>query len=401
MTEKVYILDAMRTPFGSFGGSLKDTEVDTLAGMLIKGIIERNNLQLDQIDEVHLGCCVMSECKDVTGSVIARQALLKAGLPVGVLSSTIDKACCSATEAIRRGYDTIRLREAEIVIAGGAEVMSRIPHIARNLRWGMKLANFVLEDPIFPLQYKDFNPLAVDAGEVGLEYGESREDLDVWAFTSQQRFQEAEKAGKFQEEIMPVESKDKKNNTFVFAKDEFPKANTTLEGLKKLLPIYGSPTVTAGNAPGLNDGAAALILISESKLRELGLHPLAEIVAIACMADKPKYIATVPGQAIIKGLKMLNLSVDDLKRIEINEAFAAVPLVSSKILGDFDEGKVKEIREKLNSNGGAIAIGHPVGASGARLVGTLAYELRRLGGGYGAAAICGGLAQGDAVIIKV
>ena len=401
MSEKVYILDALRTPFGSFGGAMKDIEVDTLAGLLIKGLISRSPIAPDQVDEVHLGCCVMAECKDVAGAVVARQALLKAGLPQRVLSSTIDKACCSATEAIRRGYDSIRLGEADIVVAGGAEVMSRIPHIARNLRFGMKMANFVLEDPIFPIQYKDYNPVAVDAGEVGLEYGEGREEQDLWALTSQQRYQVAEKAGKFQDELMPIDLKDKKNNVTLFAKDEFPRLKTTLEGLAKLSLIYGSPTVTAGNAPGINDGAAAVVLISERKLWELGLKPMAEIVAIASMADNPKYIATVPAQAINKALQMAKLTVDDLKRIEINEAFAAVPLVSSKILGEFDKGKVQQIRDKLNVNGGAIAIGHPVGATGARLVTTLVYELKRLGGGYGAAAICGGLAQGDAVLIRV
>lgn len=401
MSEKVYVAGALRTPFGSFGGSLKDIEVETLAAMVIKEVLKRSKIQPEQVDELHLGCCVMSECKDTGGPVIARQALLKAGLPAGVLSSTVDKACCSATEAIKRAYDSIRFQEADIVIAGGVEVMSRIPHIARNLRWGNKLGNFTLEDPVFPVGYKDYNPVAVDAGEVAVEYGISREEQDLWAYTSQQRNQAAEKEGNFKEEIMPVEIKDKKKNVITFDRDEFPRPDTTLESLKKLPAIYGSLTVTAGNAPGLNDGATALILINERKLKELGLEPLAEVITISSVADKPKYIATVPAHAINKALKKVELSIDDMKRIEINEAFAAVALVSSKILGDSDKEKVQVIREKLNVNGGAIAIGHPVGATGARLVMTLMYELRRLGGGYGVAAICGGLAQGDAVIIKV
>lgn len=401
MTEKVYIAGALRTPFGNFGGALKDIEVETLAAMLIKGLIERSKIQSDEVDAVHLGCCVMFECKDAGGPVIARQALLKAGLPAGVISSTVDKACCSATEAIRMAYDSIRLGEADVVIAGGVEVMSRIPHIARNLRWGKKLGHCQLEDPVFPVGYKDYNPVAVDAGEVAVEYGVSREEQDLWAYTSQQRYQAAQKAEKFKAEIMPVELKDKKKNTVIFHKDEFPKAGTTLEGLAKLQTIYGSPTVTAGNAPGLNDGAAALLLVCERKLKELGLEPLAEIITVACVADSPRYIAKVPALAINKALQTANLGIDDVKRIEINEAFAAVPLVSSKILGDFNEEKVKMLREKLNVNGGAIAIGHPVGASGARITMTLMYELRRLGGGYGVAAICGGLAQGDAVMIRV
>ncbi len=401
MTEKVYIAGALRTPFGSFGGALKDIEVEELAATLIKGLVEHSKIRPDEVDAVHLGCCVMFECKDTGGPVIARQALLKAGLPAGVISSTLDKACCSATEAIRIAYNSIRLGEADIAIAGGVEVMSKIPHIARNLRWGKKLGHFQVEDPVFPVGYKDYNPVAVDAGEVAVEYGISREEQDIWAYTSQQRYQAAAREGKFKDEIMPIELRDKKQNVVVFDKDEFPRPETMLEGLTKLPTIYGSPTVTAGNAPGLNDGAAALLLVSERKLKELGLEPLAEVITIACVADSPQYIAKVPALAINKALQTAKLSIDDLKRIEINEAFAAVALVSSKILGDFMEEKVQTVREKLNVNGGAIALGHPVGASGARIVMTLMYELRRLGGGYGAAAICGGLAQGDAVLIRV
>lgn len=279
--------------------------------------------------------------------------------------------------------------------------MSRIPHLVRNIRWGKKISHFTLEDPVLPIGYKDYNPVAVDAGEVAIEYGISRDEQDLWALRSQQRYQAAEKEGKFQDEMIPIEISDRKNKVVVFAKDEFPRPATTLEGLQKLEPIYGSPTVTAGNAPGLNDGAAVLLLVSERKLKELGLKPLAEIITMSSVADAPKCIATVPAQAIIKVLKQAKVSIDDLDRIEINEAFAAVPLVSSAILGDFDQEKIRQIRDKLNVNGGAIAMGHPVGVSGARLIMTLIYELRRSGGNYGAAAICGGLAQGDAILIRV
>ena len=401
MKEKVYIIEALRTPFGSFGGSLKDVDVETLAALVIREVVNRSKINPEDVDAVHLGCTNTAESKDVNAPVIARQALLKAGLPANVISSTIDRACCSGTEAIKRGCDMIRLGEANVVIAGGVETLSRTPHIVRNLRWGAKLSNFMLEDCLIATGYKDYNPVAVDAGEVAVEYGVGREEQDLWAYTSQQRYQEAKKEGKFEEEIMPVQITDKKKNRSIFDKDEFPKPNTTMEKLKELSTIYGSPTVTAGNAPGLNDGASALILVSETKVIELGLKPLAEIITTVSVADQPKNIAVAPALAINKALKNSDLSIDDMKCLEINEAFAAVPLVSSKILGAFDEQKVKKIRERLNVNGGAIAIGHPLGASGARLVMTLAYELRRLGGGYGVAAICGGLAQGDAIIIKV
>lgn len=401
MQKKVYILDALRTPFGSFGGSLKDLDVETLASLVIKGIVERSNIRPEEVDQVHLGNANTAESKDVIAPVIARQALLKAGLPVQVISSTVDRACCSGTEAIIRGCNAIQLGEADVVIAGGVQTMSRTPHLVRNARWGVRIGSLELEDCLFQNGYKDYNPVAVDGGEVAVEYGVTREEQDYWAYTSQLRYQAAEKEGKFKDEIKPVEIKDKKKNTIIFERDEFPKPHTTVEKLKELKTIYGSPTITAGNAPGLNDGASAVILVSESKLRELGRVPLAEIVATASIADSPRNIAVAPALAIKNALQKTNLTVDDLKVIEINEAFAAVALVSSKILGDFDEQKVKKVRDKLNVNGGAIAIGHPLGATGARLVMTMAYELKRLGGGYGIAAICGGLAQGDAVLIHV
>lgn len=401
MSERVYIIEALRTPFGNFGGSFKDLEVETLAALVIKELVNRSKIRPEEVDVVYLGNANSSENKDVMAAVIARQALLKAGLPASVISATVDRACCSGTDGIIRGCDKIRLGDAHVVIAGGAENMSRIPHVVRNLRWGAKLGNITMEDCIYRNGYKDYNPVAIDGGEVALEYGVSREEQDHWAYNSQMRYQAAEKEGKFKDEIMPVQVTDKKKNTIVVDKDEFPKPYTTLEKLKTLSTIYDSPTCTAGNSPGLNDGASAVILVSETKLKELGIKPLAEIINCVSAADMPRNIAVVPAIAINKALKNTGLSIDDLKRIEINEAFAAMPLVSSKILGDFDEEKTMQIRERTNVNGGAIAIGHPLGASGARLVMTLAYELRRLGGGYGVAAICGGLAQGDAIMIHV
>lgn len=401
MHNKVYIIDGLRTPFGSFCGALKDIDVETLASLVIRELVNRNQINPEEFDAVHLGCANTAESKDVIAPVIARQALLKAGLPARVISSTIDRACCSGTDAIKRGIDMIRLGEANVVIAGGVQSMSRTPHVVRNLRWGAKLSNFTLEDCLFPPGYKDYNPVAVDAAEVAVDYGVGREEQDLWAYTSQQRYSDAEKEGKFSDEIMPLKIKDKTKNMLTFSTDEFPKPNTKLDKLKELPTIYGNPTITAGNAPGLNDGAAALILVSETKLTELNLKPLAEIITAVSVADEPKNIAVAPAMAVQKVLKISGLSIDELKRLEINEAFAAVTLVSSKILGGFNEEKVNEIRKKLNVNGGAIAIGHPLGATGARLVITLAYELRRLGGGYGIAAICGGLAQGDAILIRV
>jgi acetyl-CoA C-acetyltransferase len=217
------------------------------------------------------------------------------------------------------------------------------------------------------------------------------------------KYQEAKKAGKFKigEELTAVEVPQRKGPPLIFNEDAFPKPETTLEKLTKLRTIYDSPTVTPGNAPGLDTGAAALLMMSEEKAKEVGLKPLARLVATASVCTDPTMSAINPGYAIKKVLSKVGLTVDKIDLFEINEAFAAVPLVSSNILGDGDEVKTKKIRERLNVNGGAIAIGHPVGASGARIMMTLMYELRRRGGGYGAAAICGGLSQGDAVLFKV
>lgn len=401
MAERVFVLNALRTPFGKLGGILAGFTPVTLGATLVKNLINESGISPEVVDEVHLGCCIQCAEVDVAGPVIARQVLLEAGLPDTVVSSTIDRACCSSTAAIQTGLRAIQSGDVDIVIAGGSEIMSKTPHIARDFRWGKKIGNIKVEDPLFAGGYKKYNPVSVDAGEVALEYEVSREEQDKWAYLSQMRYQEALKEGKFKEEIMPVEIADRKGNTMIFDKDEFPRASTTLEGLAKLPTVYGSPTITPGNAPGINDGAAAVILIGETKLKELGLEPLAEILSFASACHKPKNIPIVPALAINKALDRAEMKLEDIELIEINEAFAAMPLVSSKILGNNNEGKIEELRSKININGGAIAIGHPISATGARLLMTLIYELKRRGGGYGVSAICGGLAQGDAVVIRV
>jgi acetyl-CoA C-acetyltransferase len=282
--------------------------------------------------------------------------------------------------------------------------MSRTPHLAPGARWGTKLGHIRLFDPLFELGYKSkgFNPVSVDAGEVALEYGVTREMQDEWGLGSQQRYAKAYSEGKFKigEELVPVVIPQRKGDPIVIGKDESPRM-TSLEALANLKTIYGSPTVTPGNAPPMNAGASAILVMTREKAEEKRLKPLATIMTATCLAMAPRYIASTPALTIQKALNMVNMTIDDMDLIEINEAFAAMPLVSTKILANGDEKKWKELREKTNVNGGAIAIGHPVGASGARIAMTLAYELRRRGGGYGVAAICGGLAQGEAIILKV
>jgi len=336
--------------------------------------------------------------------VPARQATLKAGMPPEAVSITVDRACCSSLAAVRLGYRAIKTGEIEIALGVGAENMSRTPLIVPPyVRWGSRLGNIELWDGLYGLGYKGFNPVSVDAGEVALEYGVTREDQDKWAYQSQMRYAKAFSEGKFKigEELMRVEIPQKKVPPIVLEKDEFPRPDTTLEKLSRLPLIYGSPTVTPGNAPGLDTGASAILIMSAMKAKEKGLKPLAKIISMVATATTPRLIAAIPGFTIQRALEKAQISLDQIDLIEINEAFAAMPLVSAKILADGDSEKMKSLLEKTNVNGGAIAIGHPVGASGARILMTLIYELRRRGGGIGVASICGGLAQGDGAVVQV
>ncbi|UCH06308.1 MAG: thiolase family protein [Deltaproteobacteria bacterium] len=399
----VVIVEAVRTPFSPFGGPLRDVPSIELGACVIKEIVKRSGLQGNQIDEIFYGMTMMVEAA-LYNNVCARQAALLAGLPPEQVSLTIDRACCSSMTSAILAFRTIGSREGDVMMAVGAENMSHSPQIAPpELRWGQRMGPIVFRDPVSPLGHPNFPPEAKNAGDVAVQYGIGREEQDAWAYQSQMRYQEAKKAGKFKigEELTPVEVPQRKGPPLIFNEDAFPKPETTLEKLGKLRTIYDSPTVTPGNAPGLDTGASALLIMSGEKAREFNLKPLAKILATASVCTEPTMLAVNPGYATKKVLSKAGLTVEKIDLFEINEAFAAVPLVSSKILGDEDETKTKKIRERLNVNGGAIAIGHPVGASGARIIMTLMYELNRRGGGYGVAAICGGLSQGDAVLIKV
>jgi acetyl-CoA C-acetyltransferase len=399
----VVVVSAVRTPFGRFGGTLKDVPSIELGALVIREVLRRVNVKGEEVEETYYGSAVPGEVGLET-DVPARQATLKAGMPATSVSLTIDRACCSSLAAVRLGFRGIKAAETEVALGVGAENMSRTPLIVPpHIRWGSRLGNIELWDGLYGLGYKGFNPVSVDAGEVALEYGVTREDQDQWAYQSQMRYAKAFSEGKFKlgEELMKVEIPQKKGPPIVLEKDEFPKPDTTLEKLSKLPLVYGSPTVTAGNAPGLDTGATAVLIMSEKKAKERGLKPLARIMSMVATATTPRLIAAIPGFTIQAALEKARLTLDQVDLIEINEAFAAMPLVSSKILAEGDSEKMKRLLEKTNVNGGAIAIGHPVGASGARILMTLIYELRRRGGGIGVASICGGLAQGDGAVVKV
>jgi acetyl-CoA C-acetyltransferase len=403
MSKDIVIVEAVRTPFSPFGGPLRDVPSIELGACVMKEIVKRSGLKGNKIDEIFYGMTMMAEAA-LYNNVCARQAALLAGLPPEQVSLTIDRACCSSMTSAILAFRTIRSGEGDTIMAVGSENMSRCPQIPPpEIRWGQRMGPIVFRDCISPVGHPNFPPEAKNAGEVAVQHGIGREEQDEWAYRSQMRYQESKKAGKYKigEELIPVEVPQKKGPPLIFSEDAFPKPETTLEKLAKLRTIYDSPTVTPGNAPGLDTGASALLIMSEEKARDFNLKPLAKILATASVCTEPTMLAVNPGYAIKKVLSKVGLTVDKIDLFEINEAFAAVPLVSSKILGDGDEARTKRIRERLNVNGGAIAIGHPVGASGARITMTLMYELRRRGGGYGVAAICGGLSQGDAVLIKV
>jgi len=398
---EIVIVSACRTPFGRFLGSLRDIDYFDLGAIPMREVVKKVNLNADNVDEVFWGVGDTSACKDVYTPVAARQTLLKAGLPPEIPSISLDKACVSAMSAVKLATMAIRLGEISTAIGGGATSFSRIPLILRGSRYdGFRIGDQVMEDPCYMLGYEDYTPVSVDADNVAYEYGISRQEMDEWALRSHQNYGKAWGEGKYREEIIPIEISQAKGELKTLKIDEQYRTDASLEKLSKLKPIFGTRAITAGNAPGLNDGATAILVMAREKAEELGVEVLGTIVAMVSIATKPDRMAEAPAVATKKLLDMAKLSLDEIEVMEINEAFAAVPLVSINLLCDGDKIKVKKIREKTNVNGSAIATGHPNTASGARIIMNLLYELRRRGGGYAIGALCGGLAQADACLIK-
>jgi acetyl-CoA C-acetyltransferase len=403
MSEKeIVIVSAARTPFGKFCGSLREFDYFDLGAIPMREVLKRLQMEATVVDEVFWGVGDTSPCKDVYTPVAARQTLLKAGLPAETPSISLDKACVSAMSAVKLAAMAMRLGEIDAAIGGGATSFSQEPLIVRGVRYqGFRIGDQKMEDPLFALGYKDYNPVSVDTDNVAHEYGFSREEQDEWACLSHKKYGEAWHSGRFKQEIIPMDIQLTGQKPFTLGIDEQYRPQTTPESLARLKAIYGTRAVTAGNAPGLNDGATAMLVMTGEKARALNLEPLASIVAMTSIAIHPNRMPEGPGFAMKKVLSLAGLDIRQMDLIEINEAFAAVPLVSLDVLADRDKSAVQGLRQKTNVNGGAIAIGHPNTASGARLMMNLMYELRRRGGGYGLASICGGLAQADACVIKV
>jgi len=386
------IIDATRTPIGSFGGSLKDVPAPDLAAHCVKTLIDRNGIDTATIDDVIMGIV----CPAGVGQIPSRQAAIKAGIAVEVPSLTVNKVCASGMRAITLADLLIRSGEGSLMITGGMENMSRVPYADMKGRWGVRMGNNELIDLMIHdgLWCAFDNVHMANHGEqVANEYNITREACDEYAARSQQLAEDAINNGRLDDELTPFPIPQRKGDPVLFEKDEQPRPGTTAEGLAKLRPVLGTQTITAGNAPSINDAGAALIVASEEKAQELGKTPLAYICGEAHVALKPYQFPVAPAFATKKLLDKTGVSLDEIKLIECNEAFAAVAL-ACKQEGGWD-------LDKVNPNGGAIAFGHPIGMSGARITMTLAYELRRRGGGLGVACICSGSGQGDAVLLEV
>lgn len=392
---KTVILDGARTAFGKFGGALSSLTASDLGGVAIKEALTRAGVEADEVDEVIMGTVLQAG----QGQIPSRQAATKAGIPWSVKTETINKVCASGMRSVTLADQLIRLGDEEIIVAGGMESMSNAPYYLPKGRFGLRMGDAQMVDGmIYDGLSCSFHPDKVHMGTYGnstaQEFELSREKQDEWSNRSHDLALKAIDNGIFAEEIIPVEIQQRKGDPVVVKEDESPRRGTSIETLAKLKPAFGKDgTITAGNAPGINDGACAIILTNEEKAKELGKVPLAYVVGHAEIAIEPENFPQTPGIVINKLLDKTGKTLADIDLFEINEAFAAVALVSSQIAG-LDE-------EKINVNGGAVALGHPIGASGARIILTLAYELKRRGGGIGVAAICSGGGQGDAIMIEV
>jgi acetyl-CoA C-acetyltransferase len=400
--DDVVIVGACRTPFGRYGGGLKDIDYYDLGAISMRSVLERAQVDSHLVDEVFWGVGDTSPCKDPYTPVAARQSLLKAGLKPETPSISFDMACVSAMHAVKLAAMTIMLGEIDVALAGGATSFSQEPLIVRGLRFqGSRLGPVQMEDPLYGLGYRDFNPVSVDADDVAFEYGVDRVEQDEWALRSHENYGRAWKDRKYQEELVPLTISNGSQGERVLDIDEQYRPDTSLEKLAKLRPIYGTRAITAGNSPGMNDGAAAILLMRRRKAEELGIEALVTVIAQVSIALEPHRMAEGPGYAWMKALDKAGLTIDDMTVMEINEAFACVPLVSTRLFAGADKAKLDAIRARLNLNGSAVAVGHANTASGARILMNLMYELRRRGGGYALGAICGGLAQADATILQV
>jgi len=389
--KEVYIVSAVRTPIGSWGGSLKDLTATKLGAIAIKGAVERAGIKGEDVNDVLMGCVMQANL----GQAPARQAARFAGLPDNVNCTTVNKVCASGMKSIMQGAQSIMLGDADVVVAGGMESMSNVPFYNANQRWGNKYGNVTLVDGLAHDGLTDVYhnyPMGNAAELCASELKISREDQDAFAIQSYQRSQASVNEGRFEKEIVPVEIPQKKGDPVTFSKDEEP-FNVKFDkipGLRSAFVKDGS--VTAANASTMNDGAAALVLMSKEKAEELGIKPIARIRGYADAEQAPEWFTTTPSVAVPKAVAKAGLKMEDIEYFELNEAFSVVGLANCQIM------KLKP--EQVNVNGGAVALGHPLGASGARIIVTLLHVLEQKGAKYGAAGICNGGGGASALVIE-
>jgi acetyl-CoA C-acetyltransferase len=389
--KEVYIISAVRTPIGSFGGSLKGFSATQLGAVAIKGALAKGGVDPAAVNDVLMGCVIQANL----GQAPARQAALFAGLPNEVNCTTVNKVCASGMKAIAQGAQSILLGDADIVVAGGMESMSNVPFYSDSMRWGNKYGNVQLIDGLAKdglTDVYDGKAMGNTAEFCAAICGISRQDQDAFAIESYKRSQAATETGRFNDEIVPVESQQKKGDPVLITKDEEP-FNVKFDKIPQLKGAFQKDgTVTAANSSTMNDGAAALVLMSKEKADELGLKPIAKIISYADAEQAPEWFTTTPSVAVPKAVAKAGLRMEDIDFWELNEAFAVVGIENSK--------RMKLDPSKVNVNGGAVSMGHPLGASGARIIVTLINVLKQNKGRYGAAGICNGGGGASAMVIE-
>jgi acetyl-CoA C-acetyltransferase len=390
--ESVVILSACRTPIGSFGGSLKDVSAADLGALVIREAVSRAGVRPADVGDVVLGCVLQAG----NGMNVARQAALAAGIPVETPAETVNRVCGSGLQAVVHATEAIKVGYTEAVVAGGTESMSNAPYLLKGARWGYRMGNGEVVDSMIAEGLTCAIArchMGATAEEVATRYGVSRADQDAFAAESQRRAQEAIAARRFEEEIVPVQVPQRKGAPTSVRVDEHPRAGTTVEKLRSLKPAFAPEgSVTAGNASGINDGASALVVASERWAAVQGKRPMVRVVSYASIGVDPKVMGMGPVPAVQRALKRAGLGVNDIDLFEVNEAFAAQSVAVLR--------ELKLDPARVNVNGGAIALGHPIGASGARVLTTLIYELRRRGGRYGVASLCIGGGMGIAMVVE-
>jgi acetyl-CoA C-acetyltransferase len=391
MKKEVYIVSAVRTPIGSFGGVLKDISATKLGAVAIRAAIEKAGISPNEVNEVLMGCVIQANL----GQAPARQAAKYAGLPDNVVCTTVNKVCASGMKAIAQGAQSILLGDADVVVAGGMESMSNVPFYVENLRWGNKYGNSSMIDGLAKDGLTDcYNNYAMGcaADATAVENKVSREEQDAFATESYKRSQNAWEKGSFNNEIVPVEIQSKKGEPIIVSKDEEP-WNVKFDKISSLKPAFGKEgTVTAANASTMNDGAAAVVLMSKEKADSLGIKPLAILRGYADAEQEPEWFTTTPSIALPIAVKRAGLQMSDIDFVELNEAFSVVGIVNTR--------KMNLDPAKVNVNGGAVSLGHPLGCSGARIIVTLVNILKQNEGRYGAAGICNGGGGASAMVIE-